>query len=200
MIKDKDLQKKYMPRTTAYLFMLGAFAVGFFFASVIMSTQTEVIHKQAITNESSQNMNANNDMLQHIAEEEIAMAQNPNNADGWGYLGNLYYGTKQYRKAIEAYEKALAIKPNNLNYMTDMGTMYRAEKNYTKALEVYDQVLAIDSQHKNARFNRGVVLIFDMGMKEEGIKTWKVLIHQDPEVKTPDGRLLSDFINELEQN
>ncbi len=194
-----------MPKSTAYLAIALAFFIGIFVGNFILpssSGQTELVQKQVLGGGGNMNqaMNVDNQLLQHIAQEEAKVAQDPNNADTWGHLANLYFDTDQYQKAVDAYQKSLAIAPNNTNRMTDMGTMYRAMGQYEKAIETYDAVLAIDPNHQNARLNRGVVLIYDLGRKEEGINTWRILISKFPDIKAPDGRPLAAFIEDLEKN
>lgn len=198
--KNNKQQEKYIPKTTAYLYMAGTFVAGFFLATFFMSGQDAQVQKQVLGagGGMAQNMNANSQLLEHIADEEIKMTQNPSDGNGWGNLGNLYFDTKQFDKAITAYEKALALIPNNYNYMTDLGTAYRGNKQFDKAIESYDKVLLSDPKHINARFNRGIVLLFDLNKKQEAINTWQILIKQDPSFKTPDGRLLSDYIKTLQ--
>ncbi len=190
-----------LPRNFVYILMLMSFAIGFLLATLIASnnTQSQIV-KQPIGSNVSQGMNVNADLNSHIAELELKVAQNPDNATDWEHLGNLYFDTQQFQKSVDAYTKSLAIAPNNTNVMTDMGTMYRALGQFETALSTYDKVLAINPNHQNARLNRGVVLIFDLNRKQEGINTWKILVQKFPTITTPDGRLLSDYIKELEQN
>ncbi len=206
MSEKKNVQNNTMPKSTAYIAIALAFFVGLFIGQTFLggtSSQSAAIQKQVLNPNNSgsgQSMNVNNQLLAHIAEEEAKAANDPNNADIWGHLGNLYFDTDQYEKSIEAYQKSLALAPNNTNRMTDMGTMYRANGQFDKALETYDKVLALDPNHVNARLNRGVVLIYDLNRKEEGLNTWKILVQKFPDVKGPNGRPMTEFIKELEQN
>ncbi len=203
MSQNKNTQKT-MPLSTAIVAIALAFFVGLFVERALFSTgggQSTEITKQVLgSGGGNQAMNVNNQMLQHIKDEEAKLQVNPDDANGWAHLGNLYFDTDQYAKAVDAYSKSLAISPNNTNVMTDMGTMHRALGNFDEAIKVYDQVLALDPNHRNARLNRGVVLIYDLGRKEEGINTWKILIQKYPDIKAADGRPLSDFIKDLEKS
>ncbi len=184
-----------------YFLMLASFVAGFLLATILNNSTDSNIQKQALgTGQVSQQMDVDAQVMQHIKEEELAVQQDPTNADTWGHLADLYYDTRQFEKAIDAYTKSLELKPGNVSRMTDLGTMYRAFEQYDKALAQYDQVLTIDPKHINARFNRGILLIFDLNRKEEGLNTWKILVNQAPETKAPDGRLLSEIIKEMENN
>ncbi len=196
----KEVKKNSEANYKLYFLMLASFVAGFLLATIINSSSGPNVQKQALGSGSSiQGMNQDDQLLQHIKEEELKVQQTPNDPALWGHLGDLYYDTRQYQKAVDAYTKSLAIKPGNLSYMTDMGTMYRALDQFENSLAQYDQVLAINPKHVNARFNRGIVLIFDLGRKEEGLNTWKILVSQEPNTKAPDGRLLSEIIKEMEQ-
>ncbi len=199
----KGTVKKSDANYKLYFLMLASFVVGFILATILNTSTDSTIQKQAIGSGSgsvSQQMDVNAQLMQHIKEEELAVQQDPTNAATWGHLADLYYDTRQFQKAVDAYTKSLELQPGNTSRMTDLGTMYRALEQYENALKQYDQVLAIDPSHTNARFNRGIVLVFDLNKKEEGLNTWKILVSQAPETKAPDGRLLSEIIKEMENN
>ncbi len=201
MSKNKE-QEKNMPKSQAYLFMAISFVAGFFLATVIMSSQEAPVQKRPLgsgTSQVQQETSLDQQAMKRIAQLELELAQNPKDAEKWATLGNMYYAIPMPTESIKAYQEVIKLQPNNANVITDMGTMYRADRQFDKAIEQYDKALSIDAKHQNARFNRGVVLLFDLDRKEEAINTWKILIQQSPHRTMPNGQLLSDFVKELEQ-
>lgn len=136
-------------------------------------------------------------LLQAIASLELAVTQNPNSAETWAQLGNAYFDTDQPAKAIEAYSKSLAIIPGNPSVITDMGVMYRRNGQPEKAIEAFDQALKINPGLEQALFNKGIVLLNDLGKSEEALKTWKELLLINPGARAPDGSPLSELVDNL---
>lgn len=136
-------------------------------------------------------------LLQAIASLELAVKQNPNNAETWTQLGNAYFDTDQPAKAIEAYTKSLAIIPGSPSVMTDLGVMYRRNGQPDKAIETFDQALKVSPGFEQALFNKGVVLYNDQGKTEEAVKTWKELLLVNPGASTPEGTTVAEMVEKL---
>ncbi len=202
MSNSKEVKQANMPKSQAYLFMVISFVAGFFLATAIMSSQEAPVQKRPLGSGSTnmqQEASLDQQTMRRIAQLELELAQSPKDAEKWATLGNLYYAIPMPTESIKAYQEVIKLQPNNTNVMTDMGTMYRANNQFETAIQQYDKALSIDSKHQNARFNRGVVLLFDLDRKQEAINTWKILVQQSPQRAMPNGQLLADFIKELEQ-
>ncbi|HHK60553.1 MAG TPA: tetratricopeptide repeat protein [Desulfobacterales bacterium] len=128
---------------------------------------------------------------------EREVAANPNNADAWAQLGNIWFDTGKYGKAIEAYEKSLAIKPDNPDVWTDLGVMYRRSGKPDKAIECFDRAIAIDPKHDTPYFNKGIVQIFDLKDVEAGLASWEELVRINPGAMAPNGQPVSALIAEF---
>ena len=86
-------------------------------------------------------------------------------------LGNL----KNFKEAIEHFDKVLAIDPKNVDALNGKGTIHDSLQKYKKAIECYDKVLAIDSKHFNALANRALA-VDRLGRVAEAIECYdKVL-------------------------
>lgn len=138
------------------------------------------------------------DLGNSILQHEDTVRREPDNAEAWAHLGNLYYDAGKAQQAISAYEKALVLKPGNTSVIVDCGVMYRELGNYEKALEYFNEALKIDPKHEIALFNSGIVLYHDLKRTEEGLAIWRKLVQINPRAKTPRGDLVSDFIKEHE--
>ncbi|KUJ95367.1 MAG: hypothetical protein PWR24_1768 [Desulfonauticus sp.] len=139
-------------------------------------------------------------MQQRIQELETQAQTDVNNVLLFTELGNLYFDTGQYQKAIKAYNRSLELNPQNPNVWTDLGVMYRRTGQFQKALEAFNKALNIDPKHQTTLFNKGVVLFFDLNQKEEALKSWQNLVKINPNYKTPSGDLLKDIIANLKAN
>lgn len=136
-------------------------------------------------------------LRQAIASLELTVQQNPNSVEAWTQLGNAYFDTDQADKAIEAYSKSLAIVPGNPSVLTDLGVMYRRAGQPDKAVETFDQALKIIPGFEQALFNKGIVLLNDLGKNEEALKAWKELLLINPGARGPDGTPVSELVEKL---
>ncbi|MBW2467518.1 MAG: tetratricopeptide repeat protein [Deltaproteobacteria bacterium] len=128
-------------------------------------------------------------------EQEVAV--NPSNVDAWIQLGHVYFDSGNPPKAIRAYEKSLELSPNNPNVLTDLGVMYRRNGQPEKALEVFDKAMAIAPNHEQSRFNKGIVLRYDMNDREGAVKAWEELLKVNPNALAPNGQPVSEAIKSL---
>ena len=120
--------------------------------------------------------------------------KNPQDATAWTELGNVFFDTGQYKQAITAYKKSIELRPGNANVLTDLGVMYRRSGQPDKAIKVFDQASAIDPSNTQARFNKGIVFLYDKGNAAEAIKIWEDLLKTNPGAMAGNGRSVSDFI------
>lgn len=118
----------------------------------------------------------------------------PQNAEAWTQLGNYYFDSDQYIKAIEAYQKSVSLAPGNPDVWTDLGIMYRSARMPEKALVAFDRAISIDAKHANARFNKGIVLMNDLKQEEAAIKVWEELSNISPTFETADGTHIDEVI------
>ena len=115
-----------------------------------------------------------------IARIEAAVKSDPQNLQALVTLGNLYFDSNQYPKAIDAYERALAIDPNNADVRTDLGIMYRAVKDYDRAVKEFREAARINPKHPNSRFNLGIVLENDKKDLKAALAAWEDFIQVEP--------------------
>lgn len=179
------------------------FVAGTVFSSFKLKSGPEPMSQQAMTN--PQEDPHAGEVSDPRIEEKILhlnkmLEENPENAEAWVTLGNLYYDTHQFPKAIQAYEKALTLDPDNAPVRTDLGTMYRRNKEPKKALEQYDKVIAATPDFHWAYFNKGLVLMHDLEDPKGGIAVWKHLLEINPLMQTPGGRSLDEIVREMVKN
>lgn len=134
-----------------------------------------------------------------VALEQRA-EQDPDNVKVWEELGNAFSDHGQAEDAIAAYTRALAVDPDNHDVRTDLGSAFFQAGKPELALLEFDKVLSIDPNHPQARFNRGVVLYNGLGAKQGALAEWKQLLTSHPNLITPGGMPLKDFIQAAEAN
>jgi len=204
MAKKEATETGMMKNSTALLISLIALGVGFLggvalsayksgsgvpMPGTVSAPQQQTSQKQPITEEQAK----------RILALEKETASNPENAEAWIQLGNLYFDTDNYQSAIGAYEKSLALKPDNANVLTDLGVMYRRNGQPKKAVEAFDKAIKIDPAHEVSRFNKGVVLLHDLNDKEGAMRAWEELVKMNPAAMTPGGQPLKDLLKRFRE-
>ncbi|WP_346667154.1 tetratricopeptide repeat protein [uncultured Desulfovibrio sp.] len=143
--------------------------------------------------------NVSSEQQTHISHLEKSLAANPQDVASWTELGNAYFDTHQPLKAIAAYERSLALRPGNPNVLTDLGIMYRESGQPERALECFDLAMQAAPSHEQARFNKGVVLLFDLHRHAEAKAVWQELLRLNPRATAPDGTGLRTLIEQCDK-
>jgi tetratricopeptide (TPR) repeat protein len=115
-----------------------------------------------------------------IEEYRTHLAEDPNNLAALIALGNAYFDTGQWKKAITIYQHALHIDAHNADVRTDMGTAYRNLGQLDRALAEYRLALHHDPAHLNARYNMGIVFAYDRKDSRAAIRVWEELLAMAP--------------------
>jgi tetratricopeptide (TPR) repeat protein len=58
--------------------------------------------------------------------------------------------------------------------------MYRRSGQARKAVEKFDKAVAVDPNHETARFNKGIVLMHDLGDRDGAVRAWEELLEINP--------------------
>jgi hypothetical protein len=125
------------------------------------------------------------------------VSENPDDRDLWTDLGNAYFDSDRYHEAIKAYQRSLDLDPGNADVWTDMGIMYRRVGEYSEALAAFDRAVAENPAHQMSRFNRGIVLFYDLEDRIGAFRSWDELAEINPNFRTPDGRTILQMIGDL---
>ncbi len=134
---------------------------------------------------------------QAIINMEAEVTANPGNFENWIRLGHLYYDSDQPEKAISAYTKSLELHSGDANLLTDLGVMYRRTKQPEKAIEYFDKAIEKDPGHLPSRFNKGIVLMYDLKNPQGALKSWEELLKIDPQAKTANGQSIREFVEQI---
>jgi cytochrome c-type biogenesis protein CcmH/NrfG len=201
MAKQKSPEGNFVKKETMLIVALITLVVGFLggiFYSAFQSGPTGSVQTASAPPRSPQQQQSlSNEQARNILSLEQEVAVNPTNVNAWTQLGNVYFDTKNFAKAIRAYEKSIELSPNNPNVLTDLGVMYRRNGQPEKAVEAFDRAVAIDPTHEQSRFNKGIVLRYDMNDREGAVKAWEELLKVNPNAVDPNGQPLREAVNNL---
>jgi len=199
----EDTPEGYVKKGTALWIAGIALAAGFLMGvvfSAYKSPKELPIKPSMPASQPAGDRDLSGEMAAQIFELEKQTAQNPQNAAIWTQLGNLYFDTENFEKAISAYQKSLAIRPANANVWTDLGIMYRRSDKPAEAVKAFDRAIQVDPRHQNSRFNKGIVLMHEMNDIPGAVKAWEGLIAVNPNAKTPGGQPVVDIIKRFKAN
>jgi cytochrome c-type biogenesis protein CcmH/NrfG len=140
----------------------------------------------------------NNETDQAILNMEAEVTANPENFENWIRLGHLYFDSNQPQKAISAYEKSLELHPGDANLFTDLGVMYRRAGQPEKAIELFNKAIQNDPSHLPSRFNKGIVMMYDLNDPAGAIAVWEELLKINPQAKTASGQPIREFVDKIQ--
>jgi tetratricopeptide (TPR) repeat protein len=133
------------------------------------------------------------DYSRRIMQGEQLLASDPKNLYAWIQLGNDYFDTDQYQKAINAYAKALELDPNNPNVLTDQGVMYQrlgdetrkrgdekgAVAHFQQAISCFERSQKLDPNHLQSLYNLGVVYSEGLNRPDMAARYWRRYLEID---------------------
>ena len=198
-----DDMEKQVKKETVLVIALICLVIGFLGGivfSVYKSPSTppaQVAAPAGAPPQQAQQAQLKQEQASQILSLEREVASNPQNADAWVQLGHLYFDTDQAQKAISAYNKFLAINPDNADVLTDLGVMYRRNGQIKEALEAFDRAVTVDNSHEQSRFNKAIVLLYDLKDAEGAIKSWEELLAINPLAAGPNGMPVKDIIEDV---
>ncbi|MCJ7602679.1 MAG: tetratricopeptide repeat protein [Desulfobulbaceae bacterium] len=197
MTNNTNLPDGYIKKETMWFVVLVAVAFGFLAGivfSVYKSGPSPAPVSQQAVQQQSQAPSADAQTTQTILALEKEVVAHPDNIEAWTQMGNYYFDSDNFSKAIEAYNKSLALSPNNADVLTDLGVMYRRNGSPNDAIAAFDRAITVDPNHATARFNRGIVQLYDLKDRDGAIQTWEALVKLHPDAKAPNGQLVSEII------
>jgi cytochrome c-type biogenesis protein CcmH/NrfG len=208
MNDNKNTHKGYVKKETLLIVSIITLVIGFLagIALTVYKTGTSSSSQSSEQSSVMDQMQANektetdsNKMATEIAGLEKRTASKPDDVEAWTELGNLYFDSNSYDKAILAYSQALKINPDNADVLTDLGVMYQRSQRPNEAIKSFDKAIEIDPRHEASRFNKGIVLLHDLNDRQGAIKTWEELVKINSSAKTSSGKLVSEMIQQLKK-
>ncbi len=200
MAEELKAGKGFVKKETMLIVTLIALVAGFLGGVIFSAFKTGPPRTQAPPQQTVQEQKMSTSVADNILNLEKKVAANPANFDAWVELGHAYFDTDQYQDAIMAYNKALELHPDNPDLLTDLGTMYRRAGQPEKAIASFDKSLKIAPRHEQSRFNKGVVLLYDLHDQQGALRTWEELLKINPAAMAPNGVPLQTAIDNIKKN
>lgn len=200
MQKKEEAEVKYIKLNSALVLALICLVVGFIAGTVYSIYKAPAEAPGRATQVAYDGTGIDSYTLpkqQELAALEKEVATNPENQNAWMALGNLYFDTHKYSQAIKAYTTYLELNPDNADVWTDLGVMYRRNKQPEEAVRSFDEAIKRDPRHEQARFNKGIVLMYDLNKKNEARAVWEELYRLNPYFKAPDGQTIKQILDKL---
>jgi cytochrome c-type biogenesis protein CcmH/NrfG len=158
---------------------------------------TTIVPEQMAAAPAGQKTTQTAETRQALLNLEAEVTANPANFEAWTRLGHLYYDTDQPTKAIAAYGKSLELHKGDANLLTDLGVMYRKTNQFEKAIESFDRAIKEDPSHIPSRYNKGIVMMYDLSNVNGAVASWEGLLKIDPQAKTANGESIRDLVNKM---
>ena len=114
------------------------------------------------------------------------LAADPKNPDKNARVGDFYFDSHVYQKAIQYYETSVKLNPGNANVLTDLGTAYFYTGDPNTAVTKFQQALKVNPSHANALFNLGIVRWQGLKDPKGAIEAWEKLLKENPNYEQKD--------------
>jgi tetratricopeptide (TPR) repeat protein len=118
-----------------------------------------------------------------IAEFQKVVADFPDYADGWKYIGLGYYQLKEYESAVAPLERALALKraegKTDADTLLALGRVQIALKRYDKALP-YLETISKQQPDAATNFYNLAVAYLNLNRAEEAMAAFRAAVKLDP--------------------
>jgi cytochrome c-type biogenesis protein CcmH/NrfG len=188
--------KNYMRKETSLLIALVALAVGFFGGVYFGVTKSG---PSLPGMPGGGGAAVQRDLSAEIAVLEKKTRDEPSDIAAWVNLGNLYFGSDQYERSIQAYRTALELDPGNADVWTDMGVMHRRAGRSEEAVKAFDRAIAANPKHEISRLNKGIVLLHDLEDVQGAIRAWEGLLDLNPMAGFPGGMSVDQVVQQLKR-
>lgn len=105
--------------------------------------------------------------------------KNPYSEIAWHQMGRLYYGVKDYKNAVEAFDYATLIDDEFIGAFMEKGKALERLKRYEEAIESYQTTIDLDDPTSYALLRIGKCHE-KLGRKAEALKYYNKTVHEDP--------------------
>jgi cytochrome c-type biogenesis protein CcmH/NrfG len=185
-------------KTRSLALWLGVFAAGFI-AGVVFSAwkldRKEGSDIRPAVESGPSNPAAETRM--RIAGLEKMIAAEPTHLQAIIQLGNDYFDTGDYAKAVQTYQKALTLDARNADVLTDMGTSYRKLNKTDECAAAFRQALEVDPGHPLALFNLGLVLRDDVKDDAGALQAWQRFLEKAGD--SPHAVMVRPWVSQLQK-
>jgi len=129
------------------------------------------------------------------AAYKAILEKQPNVAEVYQNLGQLYLAKKDYPSAETAFLKGLEIRPDSSDIATLLARTYQESGQPDKAMALLEKAAGANPQDAKAQFNRGIFLL-NANKSEEAIAAFEAAIKADPNLSEAYFRLGAAMIGQ----
>ena len=115
-----------------------------------------------------------------------ALDRDPENPKLWTELGNAYYDSDDWDRAIDSYEKARRKAPSDPSLLSDLGAAYRNRGEFKRALSLFEKARASDPDHWQSLLNLVLCEAFDVRDGAAARRHFQELRRRYPEIPNLD--------------
>lgn len=133
-----------------------------------------------------------------IERLEMETKINPSKTKAWIALGNLYFDTDQYAKAMEAYGKALERNPQDTDVRIDLGVLQRLTGRPMEAIASFDRVISQDLKNETARLYKAIVLKEDLNDREGAVRVLEKIVRMNPSAMAGPDQSVKGLVREYQ--
>jgi cytochrome c-type biogenesis protein CcmH/NrfG len=127
------------------------------------------------------------DMADKQVEPLLAeLKTSPDNPALLARIGNIYYDTQQFPRAVDYYQRALKAAPDDTSVRTDMATAYWYMGDADTAIAEFKKALSYDPHKANTLFNLGIVLWQGKMDVQGALAAWQKLLDTNPNYENKD--------------
>ncbi len=101
-----------------------------------------------------------------LKKYQKALKIDPNIAQTYHLIGNIYYALQNPQEALWSYQQALILNPNIAEVHYDLGNLYFDLGEYSIAIEHYKQALTLDASFTEIYYNLALALEHNEEYKE----------------------------------
>jgi cytochrome c-type biogenesis protein CcmH/NrfG len=125
------------------------------------------------------------------------LKKDPNNVALLTQLGAVYHATKQYKQAIEYYNKAVQLDPKNVVLRTKLASSLFRSGDADGAIAQLNQGLSIDPKDANSLFDLGIIKLQGKHDSKGAVAAWQELLKSNPQLSEERKAMVQKFIADV---
>lgn len=98
------------------------------------------------------------DDIKVINDLKEKIEKNPNDADAFAYLGDIYFELRQFQEAIKYYKRTIEIRPKDIDAYNDLGLAYHYIGKSEDGLWVVEEGIKVDPYFQRIWLTKGFML------------------------------------------
>jgi tetratricopeptide (TPR) repeat protein len=110
----------------------------------------------------------------------LALENNPENAEAYFQMGTTYIGMKDFEKSIKCFQKTLEFEPNHIGTLVKLGITYYLKNNIDTAIDYFTDVIELDPNEPLSYYHLGLIF-YNKKEYSKAISYYQKTIESDAE-------------------